>query len=439
VSRARGPSGPRGLPGLGNYFGYNRGPLSFLEEVWREHGELSRFPLGPFDVWLVVHPDDVQRVLLTDHKHYHKGPEYKELMLAVGKGLLTSEDALWRRNRKLSQPAFHRRSLIAHAAHMSLETERLLDGWTPGPRALVPDMTALTLRIVARSLFSTELGPEVESMGEAVSEIIDYIDHRIKSPFKAPASWPTAANRRFRASKEEVDGQIHRFVDLCRERGDSGDLLSMLVHARDPDTGEFLDDEQLRDEIVTLFAAGHETTATCLVWTLSLLHDNPAWEARVAEEARSVLGDRVATADDELPVLDRVIKESLRLRPPAWAMGRKPIAPTKLRGYPVPEGALIFVLPWLTHRHPDFWEAPGVFDPDRWLPERSEERHRFAWYPFGGGPRVCIGQGFALLELRIVLATMLARWRIEVPQMPSMNPSITLRPVGPVPAVLHRR
>ncbi len=432
-------TGPRGLPVVGVGIAFNRDALGYLEGVWREHGDLSRFKLGPYDVWMAVHPEHLRQILHTHHARYHKSPEYAELEPAVGKGLLTSEDQLWRRNRRLAQPAFRRSSLDRYAEQMSGETERMLQAWRPGPLQLAPAMTELTLRIVSRTLFSTELGGEIDELSEAVDILISTVNARMLSVVKAPISWPTPANIRFRRAKQLVDGRLAAFVAFRREHGDSGDLLSMLLFATDPDTGDVLSDVQLRDELVTLFAAGHETTSTALVWTLSLLQQHPRWEEAAAEEARSVLGGRIATAGDALPLLDRIVMESLRLRPPAWAIGRTPIQPDNLDGHDLPEGALVLLPTWLTQKHPDFWEDPERFDPDRWLPERAEGRHRFAWLPFGGGPRVCIGRAFARMELRIVLGSILARWRVEVPEIPAADPAVTLRPIGPVPVRLHAR
>jgi len=435
--------GPRGLPLVGVAHHYLRDTLGYLGRLRADYGDVVRMRLGTYDTWLFCHPDHARHVLQTHHRRYHKGPEYDELKIVLGEGLLTSEDDLWRRQRKLAQPAFHRREVERLAEIIADDVAAMVGRWG-GLEAVdaVAEMNRLTLDVVSHTLFTTELGLDAATISQAVTEIVGFLNRRISLPLKPPLWLPTPGHRRFRAARGQLDGQIRRFIQERRAAGEgAGDLLSLLLFSRDPDTGEAMSDEQLRDEVVTLFAAGHETTANGMVWTLRLLSEHPEVDARLAEEARAVLGDRPARPADlpELPYTRRVIQESLRLWPPAWGIGRQPIAPDVVGGYEVPAGALVFLCQYITHRHPDFWPDPERFDPDRFLPERAEGRHRFAWFPFGGGPRVCIGQSFAMMEMQLILASIAARWRLESAGPVAPDASITLRPKGPAPMRLVPR
>lgn len=410
--------------------------LGFLEDQWRNHGDLHRFPFGGFEACLAVHPALVRQVLQSDHALYRKGPDITRLTPAVvqafGGGLLLSDGVTWLRNRRMVQPAFHRSAIHRYGSLISSEAENMLDEWEDGPVELFSMVSRLTMALICRMMFSWEL-EELGAFPDAVATVIDDLNQRLFGPpLHLPLQLPTPANRRFAQAMRVIDETIVMTLERRKEEEEMEDIFSLLVQTKDRQTGSYLSHAELRDEVVNLFAAGYETSAVSIVWTLALLSAHPEWEARVVEEVRSVVGHRVATVDDQLPLLDRVVREVMRLRPAAWMWGRHAQEPVKLGSTALEKDTLVLMVPWLTHRHPDFWEDPDRFDPDRWLPERSGDRDRFSWLPFGGGPRGCIGQGLALMEQRIVLASILGRWKVDFAEDPLASPMLTLMPKPPV-------
>jgi len=440
----------RGL--FGDVFRFRREPLPTLFRAWRECGDVVRLRFGAVNPHLVLHPDGVQHVLQTNARNYDKQTRgFNKLKLALGEGLLTSEGALWRKQRRAIQPAFHKERLEGFAAIMTEAAASMLDGWDKRREPLdaldiVEEMTALTLDIIARTMFSAELGADSKSLADMVTLAGRHINSRITSLTGMLDFWerlPTPANRRFWAALRQGDGLIQKVIER-RRGGDAdpleaselggeprGDLLSMLMASRDQETGEAMSDQQLRDEVVTIFSAGHETTAQALTWTFYLLSTHPEAEQRLRDEVRAALGDAPPSLAD-LPRLGyaaRVIKEAMRLFPPAWAISRRAEAEDRIGGYRIPAQGFVLLCPYLTHRHPDFWENPEGFDPDRFLPERSQGQHRFAYVPFGAGARMCIGSNFAMMEAQLVLASIVQRYRLSlVPGHPvELEPLITLR------------
>ena len=431
----------RGL--FGDLFRFRRAPLPTLSRAWRECGDVVRLRFGAVNPHLVLHPDGVQHVLQTNAKNYDKQTRgFNKLKLALGEGLLTSEGALWRKQRRAIQPAFHKDRVEGFAAIMTEAAASMLDGWDKRSEPLeafdvTEEMTALTLDIIARTMFSAELGADSKSLAEMVTLAGRHINSRITSLTGMLDFWerlPTPANRRFWAALRHGDALIQKVIERRRGGGSDpliGDLLSMLMASRDQDTGEAMSDQQLRDEVVTIFSAGHETTAQALTWTFYLLSTHPEAAQRLRDEVRAALGDARPTLAD-LPRLGyaaRVLKESMRLFPPAWAISRRAEAEDRIGGYRIPAEGFVLLCPYLTHRHPDFWENPETFDPDRFLPERSQGQHRFAYVPFGAGARMCIGSNFAMMEAQLVLASIVQRYRLAlVPGHPvELEPLITLR------------
>ncbi len=434
----------RGL--LGDLPRFRRDALGTLSKAWRDNGDLVRLRLGAVRVNLAVHPDAVQHVLLTNAKNYDKQTRgFSKLKLALGEGLLTAEGSFWRRQRRIIQPIFHRERLEAFGAIMTEAASSMLDRWSARQEPLdaldvAEEMTALTLAIIGRTMFSAEVGSDSKMLSDSVTLGARHINERITSftgLFEFSERIPTPANLRFWKSMRGGDALIQRIVEQRRAKGpadgndDHGDLLSMLMRTRDEDTGEAMSDQQLRDEVVTIFSAGHETTALALTWTFYLLSLHPEAERRLREELQSVLAGRTPTLAD-LPRLAygaRVIKESMRLFPPAWAISRRAVNEDQLAGYRLPARSFVLLCPYLTHRHPAFWEDPEGFDPDRFLPERFNSQHRFAYLPFGAGARMCIGSNFAMMEAQLVLATIAQRFRLKlIPNHPvELEPLITLR------------
>lgn len=433
--------GPKGLPFIGSALPALREPLPFLLRSRAEFGDVVRFTFGPYVYYMVNDPDVVRHVLVENEKNYTKSRNYIGLRRVLGDGLLLSEGDHWRRQRKLAQPAFHKSRLSGFADHMARTTRDLLNEWRADDRGDEPfdihrAMMRLTFRIVGLTLFSSDVEGDARDVGEAIDYAMWWANDHAESLIPIPPWIPTPPNVKFNRAKRTLDRLVYRIIDERRKmpagkRGE--DLLAMLMEAVDETTGEGMTDEQLRDEVMTMVLAGHETTANLLTWTFRLLSEHPDVERRVREEALRVLGpDRDPVLDDvkKLEEARLVLEETLRLYPPAWMFERQAIAPDKLGGFDIDKGDIIGICSYVMHRHPNHWENPQGFDPDRFRPERAASRARYAYLPFGGGPRTCIGNHFAMMEAQILLSMIVRDYRLELdPSHPVvLDPVITLRP-----------
>jgi cytochrome P450 len=396
---------------------------------------------------LAKHPDLVREVLVVQAKALRKGLGLQRTKVTLGNGLLTSEGEFHLRQRRLAQPAFHRDRIAGYAATMVALAERDAASWQDGQRFDVARaMHHLTLDIVAKTLFDADLRGQAAELGTALTQVLDSFSVLLIIVGDRMYDWPTPRMRRVRRAIPVLDAAILGLVaDRRREGGDRGDLLSMLLTARDEEgDGTGMTDRQLRDELMTIFLAGHETTANALAWTWWFLAQHPEVEARLHEELDRVLAGRAPTMADvpALPYTRAVFSESLRLRPPAYATTREAVDEVVLDGQRIPAGSQVMVSPWVTQRDPRWWTDPLRFDPDRWAPGRDEPRHKHAFFPFGGGTRVCIGEQFAWTEGILLIASIARQWRLAltVPAT-SITPkaAITLRPFPGVPVVAHRR
>ncbi|GHO93146.1 cytochrome P450 [Reticulibacter mediterranei] len=419
--------------------------LSFVQELRERYGDLVTLPtmLGPWT--LVFHPDGVRHVVQENHKNYRKGGISNHVLrLTLGNGLLTNNGDSWLQQRRLIQPIFHRKQIAAFGQLMTESTlawieEGNLD--TSQPLDLFQQMSGLTLSIVCKALFGADMVGYKKRVFVA-SSMINYLEAQA---FYVPGllSLPTPQRHRLYKARNTLYTVVDELIAERRKSAaqSENDLLTMLLQARDEETGLGMSDQQVRDEVLTLMVAGHETTANALCWTLMLLAQHPDIEARLREEYISVLSGRAPQMEDlpQLKLTRIVLEESMRLYPPAWAFARQAIDEDEIGGYRIAKGAYILMFPVATHRHPDFWEQPDVFDPERFSPERAAGRHRFAYFPFGGGPRVCIGNQFALTEAQLVLATILSRYQLRL--LPGANivpePLITLRPRGGLLMTVH--
>jgi cytochrome P450 len=411
-------------------------------------GDVIRYRFGPVEAHLLLHPDDVKYVLQENHVNYVKGRGTRRMRLFLGHGLLTSEGELWRRQRRLAQPAFHPKRVAALVDAMVGATDGMLTAWDARaakdePVDVAVEMMRLTLDVVGRTLFGADLADDASEVYDALTEALEFTSKRLVVPFAIPLRAPLPSNRRFLRARETLDRIVYSVIEQRRKSNARGgaDLLAMLMDARDEETGEAMSDTQLRDEVMTLVLAGHETTANALAWTFLLLSREPiVWRALRAE-VDAVLGGRRLVADDlpKLRYTRMVIEESMRLYPPAWMFGRMAIAEDTVRGYRIPPGSMVIISPYFTHRHPDFWTNPEGFDPERFAADAAAKRHKYAYLPFGGGPRICIGNGFALVEAQAILATITQRFRVDVtPREVVAEPIVTLRPKGGMPARLAR-
>jgi cytochrome P450 len=421
-----------------------RDPLGFNTRVDCAFGGVVRIRALPgFHYFMVTDPDAVEHVLHTNQKNYRKPALFTRTVgRLAGLGILTSEGETWLRNRRLIQPAFHRQRIAAMVAVMADAAGRTADRLAEASRAgrpvdMLAEMTRMTLGVATRTLFSADVRGESDEIGKAVREAFEHVSGLMHSPVTAPDWVPTPRNRRFHRARAKLDHLVYGLIRERRRTGaDAGDLLSTLLLARDEETGAAMTDRQVRDEVLTLLLAGHETTAAALAWAWYLLAENPDAAGRLRAEAEALLGDRPPTSDDllRLGYARMVFEESLRLYPPAWGQPRQAIADDEIGGYFVPRGSIVGPCQWVTHRRPDLWDEPERFDPERFAPGRSEGRHRFAYYPFGGGGRVCVGATFATAEAQVAL-TVLGR-RFDLALVPGRavepDPTFTLRPRGPL-------
>ncbi|WP_207955942.1 cytochrome P450 [Rubrobacter marinus] len=399
-------------------------------------GDVARIDLASQRCYLLSRPEHVRHVLQENPKNYVKG--YDKVAVLLGNGLVMSEGSFWRKQRRLMQPAFHRKRLAGFAGVMVEETAAMLDAWEArasagGALDVASEMTLLTQRIIVKTMFGTEVGEDGTRISHAFDAALKGIDTRFVIPLWM-TRLPLPANRRFERALSIIDEAVHRIVRERRRRGeeDGDDLLGMLMGARDEETGEGMSDRQIRDEVTTMYLAGHETTAVTLAWAWYLLSKNPEAARGMREEVGRVLGGRPPGVEDlkELLRTRAVVDETLRLYPPAWVVSRKAVGEDEIGGYPIPAGQIVFLSPYVTHRREDLWPNPEGFDPNRFAPANGEGRPRFAYFPFGGGPRVCIGNNFALMEATLVLAMVTQRFRLDLVPGRTVEPTPrgTLRP-----------
>ncbi len=438
--------GPRYRTPFGMLAEFRRNPLKFYLDA-AKFGDVVRIHMGLSCFHFVTHPDHIKYVLQDNAQNYGRSTLMNMLKSALGEGLLTSDGDVWRRQRRLAQPAFHRQRIGDFATIMTESTQTMLERWDTitareQPLEVLAEMSRLTNLITGRALFSTDMGEEVAAMSAAQQVFLAHFNYRFEHVLAWPEWMPTPRNLRFRRAMRALDRVAYGIIEQRRkDPSERGDLLSMLMQARDEETGEGMSDTQLRDEVVTFMGAGSETTAVLLAWVWYLLSRHPEVDRKLRAELAAVLAGRTPTMADlpQLQYTRMVIEETLRLYPPAWGMSRSVRAEDEIAGYHIPANSIMVLNAYVTHRDPRFWENPEGFDPERFTPERSANRPRYAYFPFSGGPRQCIGNEFALMEATLVLAMVAQHYRLHlVPGHPvEPYPIFTLRPRYGVLMTLH--
>jgi cytochrome P450 len=429
------PPGPRGGLLLGNLPEIRRDPLAFLSRVGTEYGDVVRIRLGPLNAFVLNHPDDIEQVLITHQHRFIKGRTLSRARRLFGHGLLTSDGALHSRQRRLVQPVFQRGRLNEYAGIMTAAAAARRETWRDGDIIdIAGEMNRLTLTITARLLFGSDGDAVAAEIGDALDIVSSHFEVAVL-PFAFIDLLPLPHARRFRVARQTLDRAMYDVIARRRRDGrERGDAVSLLMAAGDEADGEPMSDAQLRDELVTLLLASHETTANALAWTWYLLSQHTdAAELMHGEIDAVVRGERLPTAADvqDLPFTRMVLAESMRLYPPAWLMARVAVEDYEVRGFTIPRGAIVVLSPWIAHRNAIHFPDPERFDPDRWRPERQNARPRFSYFPFGGGSRGCMGEAFAWMEGVLLLAVIAQRWRfrlVDASRHPAMRPGLTLTP-----------
>lgn len=428
------PPGPKAGIFGGHFLKFRRRPTEFLMEC-AALGDVTAFKLGGHPAYFLNHPDLIRELLVTSASKFKKGRALQRAKKLLGEGLLTSEKEVHLRQRRMMQPAFHRQKIAAYAKVMVAFGALTADKWRAGEvRDIDREMMHLTLQIVGQTLFSANVEDEADEVGAALTALIEMFNYLLLPFSEILEKLPIPQARRFNRAKETLDKVIYDIINERRRSGaDTGDLLSMLLTAQDETDGTAMTDRQVRDEALTLFLAGHETTANALTFTWYLLSQNPEKEARLHEELDLVLGGRLPTIEDypRLKYTENVLAETMRLYPPAWALGRLALEEHEFNGYRIPPGALVLLSMYVTHRDPRFWERAGEFLPERWEKlSIKEASNRFIYFPFGGGIRRCIGEQFAWTEGVLLIAALAQKWKLRlVPeQRIALNPLMTLRP-----------
>jgi cytochrome P450 len=425
-----------------------REPLALYDEAWREHGDYVRLRALPgIYFYLLADPAAIEHVLQSRHKNYRK-PDVltRSFSVLAGNGIFTSEGDFWRRQRRLMQPAFFRQSVAKFGPQMTAAIDALMRRWEEReahqPLDIVPEMMGLALRIASTALFTSDISGQADEIGRAYRTAFEYVSLKMNSVLMPPLWVPTRRNREFRRSKALLDRVVLELIAGRRHQPAQGDVLDLLLAAQDEESGSGMSDDQLKDEVITLLTAGHETTGAALSWAWYLLATHPEWQRALHQQVHSHLQGRLPTVADlpNLPLATAVFEETMRLYPPAWSLPREAIEPDEINGYPVPAGALFVLAMNIVHRHPDFWPQPDTFDPRRFLPGNQAQRPKFAYFPFGGGPRMCIGLSLAMLEGPLALAALAQRFHFSlVPnQTVVADATFTLRPKDPVMFTLRK-
>lgn len=415
--------GPRGHFLLGSIPDIQKDRVQFLLDLQRDYGDVVQIRLGPFKGVVLFHPDGIQHILQDNHSNYSKDTRtYAALSALVGNGLISSNGDFWLRQRRLMQPAFHQQQIDSMSEMICREASSMLDSWEPLPKEgktinVAHEMMQVSLSIATQALFGSKVHDPDRILATSVSFLMTDTAFRFEHPFYPPLWVPASHNRAFNAAMKRFDGVIYGMIAKRHNQpAQKNDLLGLLMQAREEGNGNLMNDKQLRDEIVTLFIAGHETTALALSWTLYLLSQHPNVDACLRKELDDVLAGRTPTLTDlpKLVYTRMVLDESMRLYPPAWLTERKALADDEIGGYMISAGTTLAVTQYVTHRHPLFWDDPAKFDPERFTPERANGRPRYAYFPFGGGSRQCIGKNLAMLETQMVLAMIVQRCRFNL-------------------------
>jgi cytochrome P450 len=410
-------------------------PLAFGLSIAREFGDIAHYNVGPLHVYQLNHPDFARQVLVEEPEKFHKARLIKQAFGPfAGQGLLTSDGAVWKQQRKLIQPAFHHAQLVTYGAVMVGHALRTIDALDDGAVVEIQEeMTRLTLAIVVQTLFSADVTREAKEVGRLMIGVLDAANDRLNRILRLPSWVPTRRNLREKRALARLDELLDSFIAAHRASSEKPvDLLSVLLAATDEDSGTRMSDRQLHEEMMTLFLAGHETTAMALTWTWYLLSQHPEVEEKLVGEVSRVLRGRAPTVADlaQLPYTEMVVRESMRLYPPAAGFAREPIEDVRIGGYDVPRGSIVTVNTYALHRDPRFFDDPERFDPERFSAGWEERIPRYAFLPFGGGPRVCIGNGFAMMEARLIVATMVQRCHLSLEPGQDIVPMqlVTVRP-----------
>ena len=440
------PPGPRRVIPLSGLFAYRRGPLPFFQNLAESYGDISYFRLGPQQAFFFNNPDYIKDILVTNHQNFMKGLALQRSKRLLGEGLLTSEGDFHRRQRRLSQPAFHRLRIASYAEVMTADASQMRRSWNDNETLdISKEMMRLTLGIVGKTLFDADVKSDAQEVGEAMTVAMDLFNTLTLPFYELLQKLPLPQFRRFDQARLKLDAIIFRLIEERRRSGeDRGDLLSMLLLAQDTEgDGGQMNNAQLRDELMTIFLAGYETTSNALTWTWYLLSQNAEVELKLHQEIDEVLQGRLPAFEDvaRMKYTEMVLAESMRLYPPAWAIGRMALNDFEIGGYLVPKKSLVLMSQYVMHRDPRYFADPLRFDPKRWSPQEREARPQFSYFPFGGGPRRCIGEGFAWMEGILLLATLAQHWQMRLaPNHPvEIKPVMTLRPKHGMQMIVTRR
>ena len=441
------PPGPKGKPFLGNLLEFRRDPLQFLVRLAREYGDVASFRIGSQKIVQISHPDLIKDVLVTNHRNFRKTGVLERARPVLGNGLVTADGEFHRRQRKLMQPALNRQRIASYGTVMTDCAARMSERWRHGETVDVfQEMLHLSLEIVTRALFNIDLESEADEIEKALTIVLEHFNHLLVRPHaKLFSKLPSPSNRRFQRAQEYLDDIVYRMINERRlSREDRGDVLSMLLLAQDEEgDGRGMSDQQIRDEVMTLLTAGHETVASALTWTWYCLSQNPDAEAALHGELDSVLEGRPPTTEDlpELTCTEMVFAETMRLFPPVWGITRRVIDDYEMDSYTIPAGTVIGMTQYVMHHDSRFYTDPYEFDLFRWSPEIRAQRPKYSYFPFGGGPRLCIGEPFAWVEGILAIATLAQHWQMQfVPgHRVTFQPLLTLRPKDGLPMALQRR
>ncbi len=437
-SRRKAP-GPQSFRPMGSLHALATRPLDLFYDSWKQYGDVVRYRIGPRSSFLIVHPEDVKWLLLTNGENYSKETRgYKKLSVVFGKGLLTSNGKLWKQQRRIIQPAFRREEIIGYTKSMSDVIAEILDGWKPAVRSGEPfdvstDAALLAIRVVGATLLGTDLGRDAKITVDAVNWLMPKVAKQMTRVFNLPLFLPTQKNKKFRESLQAIDNVVQLVIQRHRNVGKCPmDLVSTAITGSVARTGEAMCPVQLRDEVATMLIAGYETTANAITWSLYFIATRPEVGAQIAEEVDRVLKGRMPREADisELKYTLMVLRESMRLLPPSFVQSRYALTDDEIRGYFIPAKSVVITSPFVTHRHPEFWANPDDFLPSRFSVEKKI--HPFAYFPFGAGPRKCIGHQFAEQEVLLALAMIAQRYRVSLAQgfSPKLEAFITLRPLN---------